>query len=146
MANTFSYGTLLGLFSSLLAAPVLAASLTVYKSPSCGCCEDWVSHMQEEGFVVKVIDRDNMLPIKQQAEVSPALASCHTAFIEGYVIEGHVPSADVRQLLETKPQVRGLTIPGMPQSAPGMDIPGTPYEVLSFDEQGQTQVFSRYAG
>ena len=131
---------------SLLAAPALAASLTVYKSPTCGCCEDWVSHMQESGFEVKAIDRDNMAPIKQRAGVAPELASCHTALIDGYVIEGHVPAADVRQLLEQKPALRGLTIPGMPQSAPGMDIPGSPYEVLSFDNAGHTQVFSRYPG
>lgn len=137
---------LLGGVVSLLAAPVLAASLTVYKSPTCGCCEDWVSHMQESGFEMKVIDRDNMQPIKKQAGVSPELASCHTALIDGYVIEGHVPAADVRRLLEQKPAVRGLTIPGMPQSAPGMDIPGTPYEVLSFDRAGNTELFSRYPG
>lgn len=131
---------------SLLAAPALAASLTVYKSPTCGCCEDWVNHMQDSGFEMKVIDLDNMRPIKQRAGVKPELASCHTALIDGYVIEGHVPAADVRRLLEQKPAVRGLTIPGMPQSAPGMDIPGTPYEVLSFDYAGNTQVFSRYPG
>lgn len=135
-----------GGFATLLAAPVLAASLTVYKSPTCGCCEDWISHMQESGFEVKAIDRDNMQSIKQRAGVSSELASCHTALIDGYVIEGHVPATDVRQLLEQKPAVRGLTIPGMPQSAPGMDIPGTPYEVLSFDRAGNTQVFSRYPG
>ena len=142
MFKTLLYGG----FASLLAAPVLAASLTVYKSPTCGCCEDWISHMQESGFEVKAIDRDNMQPIKKQAGVKPELASCHTALIDGYVIEGHVPAADVRQLLVQKPAVRGLTIPGMPQSAPGMDIPGSPYEVLSFDKAGNTAVFSRYPG
>ncbi|GGB50707.1 metal-binding protein [Oceanisphaera marina] len=138
--------SLYALVASVLSVPVLAAPLTVYKSPSCGCCEDWVTHMQESGFEVTVIDRDNMAPIKKLAGVRPELASCHTGLIEGYVIEGHVPATDVRQLLQQQPDVEGLTIPGMPQSAPGMDIPGSPYEVLSFDKQGNTQVFSRYPG
>lgn len=146
MNKKFPSGAWAALFTSLLAGPALAATLTVHKSPTCGCCEDWVSHMQEAGFAVKVQDHDNMLPIKQQAGVKPELASCHTALIDGYIIEGHVPAADVRQLLEQQPALRGLTIPGMPQSAPGMDIPGTPYEVLSFDKAGNTQVFSRYPG
>lgn len=138
--------SLYALVASVLSVPVLAAPLTVYKSPSCGCCEDWVTHMQESGFEVTVIDRDNMAPIKKLAGVRPELASCHTGLIEGYVIEGHVPATDVRQLLQQQPAVQGLTIPGMPQSAPGMDIPGSPYEVLSFDKQGNTRVFSRYPG
>ena len=135
-----------GLASILLSGPVLAASLTVYKSETCGCCEDWVAHMEASGFEVKVVNGDNLGPVKAMAGVKPELASCHTAVIDGYVIEGHVPAADVKRLLEQKPEVRGLTIPGMPQSAPGMDIPGSPYEVLSFDNQGNTAVFSRYPG
>lgn len=134
------------LLSTLLAAPVLAAPITVYKSLSCTCCEDWVSHMQESGFEVKVVNGDNLTPIKKLAGVSAELASCHTGLIDGYVVEGHVPAADVYQLLEQQPEVRGLTIPGMPQSAPGMDIPGSPYDVLSFDAQGNTAVFNRYPG
>ncbi|MDP5293240.1 DUF411 domain-containing protein [Oceanimonas sp. CHS3-5] len=133
---------------ALLAAPVLAApaQVTVYKSPTCGCCEDWVDHMRESGFEVNSIDTEYMGAIKARAGVQQQLASCHTAAVGGYVIEGHVPAADVKRLLEQQPEVRGLTIPGMPQSAPGMDIPGSPYEVLSFDEQGNTAVFSRYPG
>lgn len=138
--------TFYGLVAALLAMPVLAGSLTVYKSESCSCCADWVSHMQESGFSVEVIESENVTPIKTLVGVKPELASCHTGLIDGYVIEGHVPAADVRQLLEQKPAVLGLTIPGMPQSAPGMDIPGSPYEVLSFDSKGNTAVFSRYPG
>lgn len=134
--------------AALLAAPVLAATgpVTVYKSPTCGCCEDWVTHMRESGFEVNSIDTEHMESIKVRAGVKRELASCHTAHVGGYVIEGHVPAADVKRLLEQQPEVRGLTIPGMPQSAPGMDIPGTPYEVMSFDEQGNTSLFSRYPG
>ncbi|MFP2768899.1 DUF411 domain-containing protein [Oceanisphaera sp. KMM 10153] len=134
------------LAGALLTGPALAAPITVYKSESCGCCADWVSHMEASGFEIKVVNADNLGPVKAMAGVKPELASCHTGVIDGYVIEGHVPAADVQRLLEQKPAVRGLTIPGMPQSAPGMDIPGTPYEVLSFDAQGNTAVFSRYPG
>lgn len=130
----------------LLAWPALAAQMTVYKSESCGCCKGWVEHMAADGFELEVVNTDNLAPIKADAGLRPGLASCHTALVEGYVIEGHVPAADVRRLLEQRPAVKGLTIPGMPQSAPGMDVPGTPYEVLSFDENGQTAVFSRYPG
>ncbi|MCC4264374.1 DUF411 domain-containing protein [Oceanimonas baumannii] len=133
--------------SLLLAGPALAApSVTVYKSPTCGCCESWVEHMRESGFEVNSIDTEQMGAVKQKAGVEPRLASCHTAHVDGYVIEGHVPAADVKRLLQQQPEVHGLSIPGMPQSAPGMDIPGTPYEVLSFDEQGNTAVFSHYPG
>jgi hypothetical protein len=135
-----------GLAGLLLSGPVLAASITVYKSESCGCCTDWVTHMEESGFEVKVVNRDNLTPVKAMAGVHPEMASCHTGLVDDYVIEGHVPAADVKRLLEQKPAVHGLTIPGMPQSAPGMDIPGSPYEVLSFDDQGNSAVFSRYPG
>ncbi len=137
---------LYGLAGALLSGPVLAASITVYKSETCGCCEDWVTHMEASGFEVTVVNSDNLAPVKAMAGVKPELASCHTGLVDGYVIEGHVPAADVKRLLEQKPAVRGLTIPGMPQSAPGMDIPGSPYEVLSFDNQGNSAVFSRYPG
>lgn len=130
----------------LLAGPALAAQMTVYKSETCGCCQGWVEHMAAEGFELEVINSDNLAPIKADAGLKPGLVSCHTALIDGYVIEGHVPAADVLRLLEQRPAVKGLTIPGMPQSAPGMDIPGTAYEVLSFDEHGETAVFSRYPG
>lgn len=135
-----------GLAGALLAGPLLAAPMTVYKSESCGCCQDWIEHMQASGFEVTAVNTENMGAIKARAGLKPGLASCHTAHIDGYVIEGHVPAADVKRMLEQKPEVQGLTIPGMPASAPGMDIPGTPYEVLSFDKEGNTAVFSRYPG
>ncbi|NHH99361.1 MULTISPECIES: DUF411 domain-containing protein [Oceanimonas] len=132
----------------LLATPVMAVTgpVTVYKSPTCGCCEGWVEHMREAGFEVNSIDTEHMGAVKVRAGVKQELASCHTAHVGGYVIEGHVPAADVKRLLQQRPEVHGLTIPGMPQSAPGMDIPGSPYEVLSIDRQGETAVFSRYPG
>ncbi|MFG0834012.1 DUF411 domain-containing protein [Aeromonas bivalvium] len=123
-----------------------AEPMTVYKSQYCGCCEQWVKHMQDNGFELKVVNTEQLEPIKVQHGVTPQLASCHTALVDGYVVEGHVPAADVRRMLEQKPAIRGLTIPGMPQSAPGMDIPGQAYQVLAIDEAGQTAVWASYPG
>lgn len=120
-------------------------SLIVYKDPGCGCCAKWVDHMKANGFLVSVKDTGNMPDIKARYHVGDRLQSCHTAITGGYVIEGHVPADDVKRLLATKPKVAGLTIPGMPASAPGMD--GTPYQsftVLAFDAAGKTTVFAQH--
>ena len=120
-------------------------SLKVYKSPSCGCCSKWIDHMRANGFDVTVEDMDDVSPIKARYKVAQPLESCHTAIVDGYVIEGHVPAADVKRLLKERPKVVGLTIPGMPQSAPGMDVtPHQPYEVLAFDVRGKTTVYAKY--
>jgi hypothetical protein len=120
-------------------------SMVVYKSPTCGCCDKWVEHMQANGFAVTVKDMDDVSPIKARYKVGTRLQSCHTAVVGGYVVEGHVPAADVKRMLAQKPKFVGLTIPGMPQSAPGMDItPFQPYEVLSFDASGATAVYARH--
>ena len=102
--------------------------------------------MEDNGFEVKVVETEQLDPIKQQHGITPQLASCHTGVVNGYVVEGHVPAADVQKMLKEKPAIRGLTIPGMPQSAPGMDIPGQPYQVLSISEEGATTVWSSYSG
>ncbi|MCS3457457.1 hypothetical protein M2366_003572 [Aeromonas sp. BIGb0405] len=137
----------LALMAGLTSLSTLAAEqMTVYKSQYCGCCEQWVKHMQESGFELKVVDTEQLAPLKQQHGVTPQLASCHTALVGGYVVEGHVPAADVQRMLEQKPAIRGLTVPGMPQSAPGMDIPGQPYQVLAIDEAGQTALWASYPG
>jgi len=121
-------------------------ALTVYKDPSCGCCEAWVQHMKANGFTATVTNTSDVDRIKKQHGVTDALASCHTALIGGYVVEGHVPAADVTRLLTEKSKtIKGLTIPGMPASAPGMDMkPFKPYTVLSFDAQGKTAVFAEH--
>lgn len=119
--------------------------IDVYKDPSCGCCSKWVDHMNANGFDARVIDGDTRA-IKTKYGIGPALQSCHTGVVAGLVIEGHVPAADVKRLLASKPAgTIGLTIPGMPQSAPGMDLrPFEPYTVLAFDKQGRTTVFVRH--
>jgi hypothetical protein len=142
-------GALLGTAAAAAAWPrVITAqtkpTLAVYKDPSCGCCEAWVAHMKANGFAATVTNTSDVNTIKKQHGVTDALASCHTALVGGYVIEGHVPAADVTRLLTEKSKtIKGLTIPGMPASAPGMDMkPFQPYTVLSFDAQGKTAAYA----
>ncbi len=122
--------------------------MVVYKSASCGCCGDWVEHMSANGFKVKVHNTDNLNLIKQQAGLTPRLASCHTAFVGGYVIEGHVPASDVKRLLSEKPAIKWLTVPGMPAGAnvPGMEVSeeNATFDVLGFQEDGTTQRWNHY--
>ncbi len=121
--------------------------ITVYKSPTCGCCTEWEKHLETAGFQVNSSSQDSMMPIKQQFGVPPGLASCHTAVIDGYVIEGHVPADDIKRLLQERPRIAGLTAPGMPQHSPGMQPPGEKprgYDVLAFDSSGATRVFAQY--
>ncbi len=121
--------------------------LEVYKSPTCGCCGAWVEHMESNGYTVNVHEQQNLQSIKEKAGILPGQGSCHTAFIEGYSIEGHVPAADVDRLLKERPDARGLTVPGMPVGSPGMEMGDRKdaYDVLLFDENG-TEVFSHHPG
>jgi hypothetical protein len=134
----------LGFANSAMAqtAPVIS----VFKSASCGCCGAWVEHLKRARFAVSVRDLDDVAPIKRQHGVPAQLESCHTATLEGYVIEGHVPAADIRQLLTERPQIRGLAVPGMPIGSPGMETGASPerYEVIAWRADGSTSVFRRY--
>lgn len=122
-----------------------AAEITVYKSPSCGCCTKWVDHILAAGFEVKVIDVEDLEEVKALNGIPSNLASCHTAIVAGYVIEGHVPAADVQRLLEERPQVAGLAVPGMPMGSPGMEAPHPqPYDVLAYDRNGRVDTFARH--
>ena len=94
--------------------------ITVYKSPDCGCCVKWVEYLKNEGFEVKAVNRDDLAPIKQSAGVPSAMSACHTAMVDGYVVEGHVPAQAIRKLLQERPNTRGLAVPGMPANSPGM--------------------------
>lgn len=135
--------------------PVIAATTSVgaeelpvvkvWKNPSCGCCGKWVEHMRKAGFRVEVTAVQNLTPIKRMAGIPENLESCHTAVVGGYRIEGHVPADDVKRLLKTKPEIDGLSVPGMPVGSPGMEG-GTPepYEVLGFKRSGETVVFARH--
>ncbi len=123
-----------------------ATSIQVYKSPTCGCCTKWEDHLKANGFAVKSQKTDQLQTIKAQNHVRPELSSCHTAVIDGYVIEGHVPAASIRKLLKTRPQgIVGLTVPGMPHGSPGMEGPITEkYTVFTFDPNGKTTPFDQY--
>jgi uncharacterized membrane protein len=120
--------------------------ITVWHSPTCGCCGDWVSHLTDYGFPVRKHIQQDVALIKYRLDLPGELASCHTAMVNGYVIEGHVPAEDIARLVKERPFVRGLSVPGMPIGSPGMEMGDRvdPYEVLSFDKDGNTEVFSRH--
>lgn len=127
--------------------PVTATEVVMYKDPNCGCCGAWAKHMRAEGFSVVEKLSSDMDAVKAEHGVAPKLASCHTALIDGYIVEGHVPAADVKRLLKERPKVAGLTAPGMPLHSPGMQPEGLPpkgYDVLSFGKDGKTAVYSHY--
>lgn len=122
--------------------------ITVTKDPNCGCCAAWATHLRENGFDVALIDNPQINRVKAKLGVPSALASCHTAETEGFVIEGHVPADAIHRLLRDRPKVRGLAVPGMPIGSPGMEVEGTPpetYSVIAFGPGGQF-VFARYEG
>ncbi len=140
--HKLTIATLLMLSGITIAA---AEVITVYKSPTCGCCNAWIEHLKQNGFEVTAHDTANMSQVKQSLGVSPDHASCHTAEIYGYVIEGHVPAAEIKRLLNEKPAVSGLTVPGMPMGSPGMEGGRKdPYKVLTFDHQGNSEVYADY--
>jgi hypothetical protein len=125
-----------------------AASLPeviVYKSPTCGCCAEWVAHLRRHGFRAKTEDLTDLRPVKTRHGVPAELQSCHTALVGGYVVEGHVPADLIERLLRERPRIAGLAVPGMPVGSPGMEVPGgraERYQVLTFDRAGKTGVFA----
>jgi len=130
------------------ALPSLAAAATilVYKDPSCGCCTGWVEHLKSAGFPVTVRDVVDTTPERKRLGMPEAFAGCHTATVAGYVLEGHVPAAEVKRLLADRPAAIGLAVPGMPVGSPGMEAGGRidPYDVLLVGRNGQASVFAKY--
>ena len=125
--------------------PVAKPTITVYKDPNCGCCRNWIAHLIKNGYRVDAKDTPDMDQIKTTLGVPTALHSCHTAIVAGYLIEGHVPAADIDRLLATKPKVKGLGVPGMPMGSPGMEGGAKQhYQVMAFDRTGKASVFARY--
>ena len=122
-----------------------ATSVTVYKSPTCGCCTKWVDHMRANGFEVTAQNVEDMGAVKQKHGVPAQAGSCHTSLVGGYVVEGHVPADVVKRLLTERPKVTGVAVPGMPAGSPGMEVPGRrdPYTIVSFDQSGQLKVYER---
>ncbi|MBU1326342.1 MAG: DUF411 domain-containing protein [Caulobacteraceae bacterium] len=131
-------------------APISRTSseLAVYKTPTCGCCTAWVDYMRSAGFEARITELPSLRSTRSTQGVPEALASCHTALIGGYVLEGHVPAEDVRRLLAERPNAVGLAVPAMPLGSPGMETPDgrrEPYETLLILEGGGTRVFARHA-
>ena len=140
-----------------IAAPVAAGlrlsaaagpSVQVYKTPTCGCCGNWVKHLRDKGFQVAVQEVEDTAVYRRRFGVPEALASCHTAVVGGYALEGHVPAAEIQRLLKEKPKAKGLSVPGMPAGSPGMEMDGAQqaYSVMLFDAQGAATVYQRYPG
>lgn len=146
-----------GFLTRLAAFPIVTAlalgrhraprpPMTVYKSATCGCCKQWIAHVEKAGFKVTAHDVADLDATKKDLGVPAALASCHTAVLGPYLIEGHVPADVIDKFLAEKPAgARGLAVPGMPQSAPGMDVPGAKdqYDVLLFTATGKTRVYAK---
>ncbi len=120
--------------------------ITVYRSPSCGCCGEWVKHMQKHGFKIIDIKTEDMKAIKQKYNLPQNLGSCHTAIIDGYVMEGHIPADDIKRFLKQKPKFAGLAVPGMPLGTPGMESGKRkqPFVIAAFNQKGEIQVFKEY--
>ena len=128
-------------------AASLLPTLVVHKSPTCGCCSAWIEHVEKAGYPVEVVNEEDLNPLKLALGVPPGKGSCHTAIVEGYFIEGHVPVEDVARLLMERPDARGLAVPGMPVGSPGMEVPSgevQPYTVYLVNKDGSTTPFSEY--
>ena len=146
--RALAFGLAAATIGVALRSAAAAPHIVVSKDPSCGCCSGWVEHMRSAGFVTQVREISDLEPLKRRLGVPAALASCHTAEVDGFVIEGHVPAPAVRRLLAERPSATGLAVPGMPVGSPGMEVPGSPdetYEVVLFGPSGQ-RVFARYRG
>lgn len=147
LVSLLSAGGLLAV-PSVLRAQGPAVLVEVWKSPRCGCCQDWITHLETNGFRVKVNDTGNTT-VRARLKIPARLGSCHTAWVGRYAIEGHVPAADIRRLLKERPDAIGLAVPGMPIGSSGMDGPAydnrqDPYDVLLIATDGSTQVFNSY--
>ena len=140
--------TILTLASSVgVTAQLRGKTMDVYKSPTCGCCSKWVDHLRSHGFQVRVTDTDSVDQLKTKHGVPSQARSCHTALIDGYVVEGHVPAADIQRLLKERPPVVGIAVPGMPIGSPGMEVPGVKpqaFNVIAFAKDGATRVFVQH--
>ena len=138
----------LALFGAAAAQQKPASPLIeVFKTPTCGCCSQWVEHMRKNGFTVRTTDLNDLTEIKKSRGVPSQVQSCHTAVVSGYVVEGHVPAADVHRMLKEKSAIAGIAVGGMPIGSPGMESPYVkpePFDVMSFDKSGATRVFAKH--
>ena len=138
---------LLGILNGTALAQSERNLVSVWKTPTCGCCKAWIQHLEANGFKVRAIDVPDTTPIRRDLKMPASLGSCHTAVVEGYVIEGHVPASEIKRLLKERPRALGLAVPGMPIGSPGMEM-GTkkdPYKVLLVIDDSTTRVFKTYS-
>ena len=138
-------------YSHFSTAAIQPETVTVWKTPSCGCCKDWVIHLRKEGFTVVTNDVPDTAPVRQKLGLPVKFGSCHTAQVGGYVLEGHVPAREVIRLLREKPVAIGLAVPGMPVGSPGMEMPGEmlgvrdAFDVVLVTRDGSSRVYESYA-
>ena len=140
---------------TLIAVPAVTAvrlmaaapKIQVFKTPTCGCCANWVKHLQANGFEVAVKEVQDTGEYRRQYGVPEKLLSCHTGVVEGYALEGHVPAAEIHRLLKERPKAKGLSVPGMPMGSPGMEgSMSQAFSVILFDSEGKTSVYQSYPG
>jgi len=139
-----------GALAVLCTTPVGAANrpnMTMHRSPTCGCCGAWAAYIRRAGFSITIVNESDLAPIKSGAGVPDALQSCHTAFIDGYVVEGHVPVEAIEKMLSERPAITGIAVPEMPTGSPGMEIPmmkPEPFKVIAFSQMGSSETFMDY--
>jgi hypothetical protein len=143
--STFGAGAVLLVASRAVRASAAPVAMTVYKSPLCGCCGEWVKHVEGAGFTVKVVAVEDVTDINKSSGVPKELEACHTALVGSYVVVGHVPADLIHKMLDEKPKFTGIAVPGMPQGAPGMEqgLGKVHYDVLSFERSGKTGVYAK---
>ena len=139
-----------GALAVLCTTPVGAANrpnMTMHRSPTGGCCGAWAAYIRRAGFSITIVNESDLAPIKSRAGVPDALQSCHTAFIDGYVVEGHVPVEAIEKMLSERPAITGIAVPEMPTGSPGMEIPmmkPEPFKVIAFSQMGSSETFMDY--
>ena len=139
-----SLAAVVGVLGLLATQQSVAAGIVVYKSPTCGCCGKWVKHMEDAGFSVDVENRGDLTPTKAELGVPGRMQSCHTAKVGDYIVEGHVPADLVKRMLDEKPDIKGLAVPGMPMGSPGMEGPRKdPYNVIAIGNDGSARVYAQ---
>jgi hypothetical protein len=135
-------GLVAGIGGLARAAPATPPDVTVYKRPSCDCCKKWIEHLRAAGFHVTAHDTSDLAGVRARFGVPAKLTSCHTAVVDGYVVEGHVPADVIQRLLTERPNLAGVAVPGMPAGSPGMDSETpTHYRIFTFDKSGATAVY-----
>ena len=131
------------------AASTKTPTIVVNKTPTCGCCGAWVKHLEQAGFTTEVHNMNDLGAIKERVGIPYGMGSCHTAEVDGYFVEGHVPAEDIKRLLHERPDAKGLVVPGMPAGSPGMEVPSGQvdrYEVILVGKDGKTSVFATHGG